>query len=96
MLANDHTDHRVLAVDLSFLCVLGNTTACKIISEMVMFPRENPVALTKCPRSFKEKKNCYKKKYVYFRNTYFKGQLKIGNMKGNVTFLSQEFFSIAA
>lgn len=67
MLANDHTDHRVLAVDLSFLCVLGNTTACKIISEMVMFPRENPVALTKCPRSFKEKKIATKKSMFFFR-----------------------------
>lgn len=49
MLANVNTDCRTLAVDLSFPCVLGNTTPCKTISEMVTFPRENPVALTKMP-----------------------------------------------
>lgn len=49
MLADDHTDHRTLVVDLSFLCVLRNTTPCKIISEMETFPGENPVALTRMP-----------------------------------------------
>lgn len=47
MLAAVNTDHRTLAVDLSFLCVLGNTTPCKIISEIITFPRENPFALAK-------------------------------------------------
>lgn len=49
MLADVNTDHRTVAVDLSFLCFLGNTTSCKIISEIITFPRENPVAITKIP-----------------------------------------------
>lgn len=49
MLADVNTDHRTVAVDLSFLCFLGNTTSCKIISEIITFPRDNPVAITKIP-----------------------------------------------
>lgn len=49
MLADVNTDHRTVVVDLSFLCFLGNTAPCKIISEVITFPGENAVALTKIP-----------------------------------------------
>lgn len=49
MLADVNIDHGMLAIHLSFLYVLGNTPPCKIISEIITFSRENPVALTKMP-----------------------------------------------
>lgn len=46
MLADISTGCRTVYVDLSFPCFQGNTAPCMVTSEIITFPREEPVTLT--------------------------------------------------